>query len=175
MSFIKGYLTKHISNSIYLESDKESIWKEITNVMVADFNFPKLFKLLGIPKPLSAQVIKEGIGGYRVASFSNKAQFRQTILEWELHKKYRFKFSPTKNFRVAHILNLQKGPFQILTGGYEILNNKNEIKLVLSSNYKLNGTIGKIMHLPFRFIVYLFQRHLLKGIKRNLSVKVSSA
>ena len=76
MSFSKGYRSKSVSNTIKLNSDSHKVWNEITNVMVAKFKFPFLFKLLGIPKPLSAEVIREGVGGYRVATFSNDALFK---------------------------------------------------------------------------------------------------
>ena len=168
MSFSKGYRSKSVSNTIKLNSDSHKVWNEITNVMVAKFKFPFLFKLLGIPKPLSAEVIREGVGGYRVATFSNDAQFKQEILSWKINKEYRFKFNPTKNFKVAHFMNLSQGPFEINTGGYELIEKENGIQLVLSSEYKLNGLMGRIMHIPFRLVIFFFQRYLLKGIANNL-------
>lgn len=168
MSFFQGYKPQYVYNTILLEARPESIWQEITNVKVGRFRFPLLLSLLGVPKPLSAEVMVEGIGGYREAIFSNKAQFRQEILEWDLHRKYKFRFNPTTNFRVGHFMNLANGPFKIETGGYELFKEGDQIRLVLSSNYQLHGLAGKLMHLPFRLVVYYFQKHLLKGIKRNL-------
>jgi len=171
LSFFKGYRSNTITNSILLNSDSKSIWAEITNVMVANFRFPILLRLIGIPKPLSAEVVIEGVGGYRLATFSNNAQFQQEILEWNPNKNYRFRFNPTSNFTVAYFMNLSTGPFQIRTGGYELVKHNNSINLILSSNYELKGTIGYIMHLPFRIVVYIFQKYLLTGIKNNLEVK----
>ena len=154
MSFFEGYTTKYVHNTIVLHADSSDIWNEITNVKVGNFKFPMLFSLVGIPKPLAAEVIKKGVGGYRVASFSNNAKFHQEILEWELHKKYRFKFNPTKNFKVGHFMSLSNGPFQIQTGGYELHEHPNGIQLILSSNYKLHGVLGILMHLPFRGLFF---------------------
>ena len=168
MSFLQGYRSKYVFNAIDLEADASQVWEEITNVKVARFSFPWLFRLFGIPKPLSAEVIKPGVGGYRVATFDNDAQFQQDILEWELHKIYRFRFNPTDNFRVGHFMKLSNGPFQIATGGYELKATGEGIHLILSSNYRLNGVIGAIMHVPFRLVVYGFQRYLLRGIADNL-------
>lgn len=169
MSFIKGYKEKSISNAIELQADPSDIWEEITNVMVAKFKFPFILKLIGIPKPLTARVIREGVEGYRVATFDNNAQFKQEILVWNVNKAYRFKFNPTKNFKVVHLMNLSNGPFEIQTGGYELLKKDNATKLVLSSDYKLKGLIGMIMHIPFRLVVFFFQKYLLKGIRNNLT------
>lgn len=174
MGFFEGYNSRFVYNTILLNAKSETIWNEITNVKVDKLRFPIFLTLLGIPKPLSAEVISEGIGGYRVASFSNKAQFKQEILEWDLHKRYRFKFNPTANFKVGHLMNLSAGPFQIETGGYELFENNGQIRLELSSNYKLNGFIGALMHLLFRGVVYYFQKYLLKGIKKNLELKSGS-
>ena len=171
MSFFEGYTNKYVYNIIILDANASEIWDEITNVMVSNFKFPWLFSLFGIPKPLSAQVVKKGVGGYRVATFSNKAEFHQEILEWEENKKYRFKFNPTANFTVGHFMNLAKGPFEIKTGGYELVTHEKGIKLILASNYQLNGIFGKIMHIPFRMVVYYFQKYLLKWIQKNVERK----
>lgn len=169
--FFTGYRSKFVYNTILLNAEPSSIWLEITNVRVAGFRFPLLFSLLGIPKPLSAEVIREGVGGYRVATFSNNAQFQQEILEWELNKKYRFRFNPTTDFKVGHFMNLSKGPFEIKTGGHELFQKNDLVRLKLSSNYKLNGVIGVLMHLPCRMVIYYFQKYLLKGIQKNLGLK----
>ena len=170
MHFIQGFLSKSVSNSVHISAEAVDIWQEITNVMVAKFKFPFLFQLFGVPKPLSAEVIREGVGGYRVAHFGNAAQFKQEIVSWERHKEYRFKFSPTKNFKVGHFMNLSKGPFEILTGGYQLVEAPDGIQLILTSNYQLHGPLGKALHLPFRLIVFCFQRHLLRGIRHNLKL-----
>lgn len=120
MSFGKDFHEKRIANQIQLNQKSEVVWKAITNVSVSKAPFSIWFVLLGIPKPLSAEVKKEGIGGYRVAHFSNGAQFHQEILDWDLYSNYRFSFNPTENFRVGHFWKLSKGPFSIETGGYKI-------------------------------------------------------
>ena len=167
MNFFEGYKSKRITNEIVLHSNQMTVWNEITNVMIYNFRFPLFLRLIGIPKPLSATVEKEGVGGYRVAKFSNGAEFHQVILEWELLRKYRFNFNATNNFKVGHILNLSHGPFKIETGGYNLIELPTGVKLELISNYRLNGFLGSLLHIPFRLVVYLFQKHLLKAIEAN--------
>lgn len=168
MSFFKGYKSNFVYNEIRLQATTSQVWEEITNVEISKFKFPLILMILGIPKPLAANVIKEGVGGYRVAKFSNGATFQQEILEWDLNRKYRFSFNASSNFKVGHVMNLSSGPFQIETGGYDLAQLELEVHLILSSNYRLNGFLGKALHLPFRFIVYLFQIYLLNGIRQNL-------
>lgn len=171
MNFLSGYTRHYVCNEIILQATPEVIWNAITNVKIESFKFPRIYSLLGIPKPLSAEVIKESVGGYRVAQFSNGAEFHQDILEWDLYKRYRFRFNPTANFKVAYVMNLAKGPFEIVTGGYDLYQDEKSVRLVLSSNYTLHGVVGKLMHLPYRLVVYLFQIYLLKGIKRILRIE----
>ncbi|MCT4560555.1 MAG: hypothetical protein N4A41_04180 [Crocinitomicaceae bacterium] len=173
MKFFEGFKSKRITNQIVLHSNQTTVWKEITNVMIYNFRFPLFLRLIGIPKPLSAKIEQDGVGGYRVAKFSNGAEFHQVILEWELLKRYRFNFNATDNFKVGHFLNLSHGPFKIETGGYNLIVIPTGIKLELISNYKLNGFLGKLLHLPFRFTVFLFQKHLLKAIESNCNVPSS--
>lgn len=167
MGFFKGYKTKTVCNKIELNSNSLVVWNEITNVMINKLRFPIYLSVLGIPKPVKATVIQEGVGGYRVAHFSNDAEFQQEILEWSLHKKYRFSFNASDNFKVGHVMKLSKGPFRINTGGYELHENQNGLTLVLSSDYRLNGLFGYMLHLPFRMIIYHFQKYLLRAIRVN--------
>lgn len=167
MAFFKGYKRKYICNKVTLDSAADQIWNEITNVMINKLRYPFILSALGVPKPLSARVIKEGVGGHRIAHFSNNAEFQQEILEWDLHKKYRFSFNASNNFRVGHVMNLSSGPFEIVTGGYELIRKTNGICLQLSSDYRLKGFIGFVFHLPFRIVTYKYQKHLLKAIQLN--------
>lgn len=167
MGFFTGYRSKTVSNTVHIKSNSKDVWNEITHVMINKLSFPTLLSILGIPKPLKAQVIKEGIGGYRTAHFSNGAMFQQEILEWELHKKYRFSFNASDNFKVGHVMNLAHGPFEINTGEYTLNETTQGLILELSSDYRLNGVMGYLFHLPFRIVVYRFQKYLLKAIEAN--------
>lgn len=168
MSFLKGYKAKSITNVIELDSDAESIWNEITNVSLSEVKFPFLLSLLGVPKPLSAQVLVQGVGGYREAYFEGDIVFRQEITQWEINKNYRFKFNASNNFKVGYLFNLAKGPFEIVSGGYELIQRNSGNELVLLSHYSIHGFLGFILHIPCRLVVYYFQIYLLEAIKKNL-------
>jgi hypothetical protein len=159
---------RSVSNQILLKGEAKTVWNEITNVRLQCSKFPVLLSLLGIPKPLSAKVVNEGIGGYREAFFEGDALFRQEIIEWELHANYRFKFNASKNFTIGPVLNLSSGPFEICTGGYTLEKKGEDLLLTLCSEYELHGLMGKIFHWPFRGIISAFQSYLLHAIKQNL-------
>lgn len=157
-----------VKNEIVLRDELRKVWKEITDVRLQNSKFPWYLKLVGIPRPLAATVMKEGVGGYREAYFEREVFFRQEIFEWKLYTKYRFKFNASKNFNIGPFLNLSSGPFEILTGGYDLYEKNEGLLLILSSEYRLHGFMGKIFHWPFRAVVSLFQAYLLKAIMNNL-------
>ena len=66
-------IQKFISSTIEISSEPKEIWENITNVRIEQFADPFLFRVLGIPKPLKAELISEGKGGKRIAYF--KFQF----------------------------------------------------------------------------------------------------
>lgn len=156
-----------IENSIPVNAPAETVWPHITNVDIASFQHPLYFTLLGIPKPLHAQVAEPGVGGVRTAYFSNGLRFSQKITDWQPFERYAFTFHPDPGFRVAHILDLAGGPFRMKAGAYRITPGPVGVRLSLSSQYELGGLAGWCLWLPVRLVLKLFQRYLLRGIKAN--------
>jgi hypothetical protein len=79
---------------------------------------PLLFKILGIPKPLRAEIISKGEGGQRIAYFDSGKRFMQEITTWKPLEKYSFDFNPEKGFIVGHFFDLSDGIFKVPNGSY---------------------------------------------------------
>ena len=156
-----------IESSIHINAAPESVWHHITEVDITSFRHPTIFWLLGIPKPLRAEVSKPGVGGTRTSFFSNGLCFSQTITEWQPHERYAFTFRADPGFYVAYVLNLADGPFQMKAGVYQIAPDQAGLRLSLSSQYVLYGIVGMLLGVPVRLILTLFQKYLLQGIKAN--------
>lgn len=156
-----------IENSVRVDSSPESIWQEITNVDIASFRHPLYLSFLGIPKPLRAEVLRTGIGGVRVALFSNGLRFSQEITDWEPNERYGFTFEADPGFRVGHCLDLAAGPFRMISGAYRISQNDSHARLSLASRYELRGIAGLLLRWPVRLVLHLFQKYLLRGIRVN--------
>lgn len=167
--------SKHhiIENSILITASAETIWPHITNVDIASFQHPLYFSLLGIPKPLHAQVAEPGVGGVRTACFSNGLRFSQKITDWQPFERYAFTFHPDPGFCVAYILNLADGPFRMKAGAYRLASSPDGVRLSLCSQYELCGLAGWCLWLPVRLVLKLFQRYLLRGIKANAERQAS--
>ena len=156
-----------INHSTYINASAETVWRHVTEVDIASFQHPTYFSLLGIPKPLRAEIIEPGLGGARIAFFSYHLRFSQKITEWQPPERYAFTFQADPGFQVAYVLDLFDGPFRMKTGAYRIVPCPNGVDLSLSSQYELYGLTGVCLWLPVRFVLELFQRYLLRGIKAN--------
>lgn len=156
-----------IEYSIPIKASPQSVWQHITEVDIASFQHPAYFSLLGIPKPLRAEVVEPGVGGARTAFFANGLRFSQEITEWQPYERYAFTFQADPGFRVGYLLDLSDGPFRMKAGTYRITSRPGGVCLALASQYELEGMAGMFLRIPVRLILALFQRYLLRGIKAN--------
>lgn len=157
----------HIEHVIQIHASAAVVWRHVTEVDIASFHHPAYFSLLGIPKPLRAEITKSGVGGRRVAYFDNGRTFTQKITAWQPHTQYDFTFKADPGFRVGYLLNLSDGPFQMKAGSYNLVPDQHGVQLTLTSWYELRGFWGWCLALPVRLVLDLFQRYLLRGIKAN--------
>lgn len=157
----------HIEHSAQVAASPELVWREVTQVDIAGFPHPAYLSLLGVPKPLRAELLRPGAGGVRVAHFSNNRRFSQEITEWRPPERYAFTFTADPGFRVAYILDLASGPFRMVAGAYALRPEGRGTLLTLSSEYELRGVRGACLYGPVRLVLHLFQRYLLRGIQAN--------
>lgn len=162
-----SHITKSIYTDINISAQAESIWENVTNVKIEQFSDPFIFKLLGIPKPLRAEIISEGEGGSRIAYFDSGKRFMQKILVWKPPNEYSFSFNPEKGFRVCYLFELSEGVFRIPGGAYYLTKTPNSTNLKLVTTYSIDRRLFLLFNLPARLILKLFQRYLLTSIKKN--------
>jgi hypothetical protein len=152
---------------VNVAASAESVWQEVTQVDIASFRHPPYLSVLGIPKPLRADVLRPGVGGARTAFFSNHLRFSQDITEWQPSERYAFTFRPDPGFRVAYCLDLSDGPFRMVAGEYRLSRTGIGTRLFLFSQYELRGVRGACLRWPVRVVLHLFQSYLLRGIRAN--------
>lgn len=131
------------------------------------FSDPRAFKLLGIPRPLKADILVEGKGGKRIAYFDSGKKFIQEITTWEPLKKYSFNFNPENGFKVGYFFDIKDGIFRVPNGSYLLTSNKNMTELQLSTTYSLDRRVFFLFNIPVRLILKVFQKYLLTSIKKN--------
>jgi hypothetical protein len=153
--------------SIVVRAPADLLWKEVTEVDIASFRHPLYLRALGVPKPLNATVVASGVGGARIAHFSNGRSFSQAITEWEPNVYFGFTFHADPGFRVGWLLDLGSGPFCMRSGAYRFRPADSGIELTLVTRYSLRGVAGACLKLPVGLILRIFQRYFLAGIRRN--------
>ena len=156
-----------IEHSLDVAASAQSVWQEVTQVDIASFGHPVYLSALGIPQPLRAEIVRPGVGGARIAFFSNNLRFSQEITEWQPLERCAFTYKPDPGFRVAHFLDLSDGPFRMIAGAYRISSAGTTTRLSLSSQYELRGMVGACLRWPVRLVLHLFQTFLLRGIRAN--------
>ncbi|MFY0699072.1 MAG: hypothetical protein JXR11_14530 [Balneola sp.] len=161
------HITRTISSSIKIKGDPETIWDNITDVRIEQFSDPLIFKLMGIPKPLRADLLTEGEGGKRIAYFDTGKRFVQEITTWKPLKEYAFNFNPEKGFKVGYIFDISDGIFRVPNGSYFLKENDDEIELRLSTTYSLDRRVYYLFNIPVKLVLKSFQKYLLSSIKQN--------
>lgn len=134
------HIIKSLSSEIQIKGKPEPVWDNITDVQIAKFSDPFIFKILDIPKPLRAEVISEGTGGKRIAYFDSGMRFIQDILVWKAMTEYSFAFNPEKGFRILYFFELSEGVFRIPLGAYFLKTNGSVTVLRLSTTYSIDRT-----------------------------------
>ena len=167
MTTSNRHIIKTISSSIDINGRPEKIWENITNVQIEQFSDPTAFKLIGIPRPLKADLLKEGKGGQRIAYFDTGKRFIQKITTWEPLKEYSFNFNPEKGFVVGHFFDISDGVFRILNGSYYLSKKGEKTQLKLSTTYSLDRRVYLLFSIPIKLILTTFQKYLLTSIKKN--------
>ncbi len=162
-----GHILRSISSTIDIKAEREIIWENITNVKLDQYSDPKLFKLLGIPKPLKAEIISSGVGGRRIAYFDTGKRFIQSISTWKPCSEYSFDFNPEKGFIVGHFFDLSDGVFRVPGGTYLLTEKAATTTLQLLTTYSIDKRVYWLFNLPVRLILQAFQRYLLRSIKSN--------
>jgi hypothetical protein len=163
----RRHIIKSVSTTIDIHGQPETVWENITNVKIERYSDPLLFKILGVPKPLKAEVISIGEGGQRIAYFEGGKRFIQKITSWKPLREYSFDFNPEPGFTVGHFFDLSDGIFRVPNGTYLLTDRKGITTLELATTYSLDKRVYFLFNLPVRIILKAFQRYLLRSIKKN--------
>lgn len=131
-----------IEHKIFVQAPAAIVWRHVTEVDIASFHHPAYFSLLGIPKPLRAEITKSGVGGRRVAYFDNGRTFTQAITVWQPPKRYDITFQADPGFRAGYLLDLANGPFQMVSGSYRMALAETGVTVGLASQYELRAFLA---------------------------------
>lgn len=157
-----------VESSQLIASEIGNVWKYVTDVDVTAYPHPAVFKILGVPRPLRAELKGAGVGAARTAWFDNRKRFTQVVSEWKPPTDLRFSFTADPGFRAGYLFDLSCGPFRIIEGWYRLDPIRPmATRATLGTRYFCS--VNRILVIPWiiRGVLPAYQRFLLRMIKAN--------
>lgn len=163
-----------VRSQIIIEAPVETVWNNIEQVSAiteSEHRFA-LIHLLGFPRPVEAELIGEGVGAVRHATFEGNVLFLEHITEFERNHKIAFTITanteniPPDTFDEHVTIG---GPyFDVLNGGYVIENLEDgRILLHLYSQQRLSTNFNFYAHLWTEWLMKNIQDYILVIIKER--------
>lgn len=115
-----------VSRSIVINASAATIWpllKGIPDVQPAEGQWNLSQDVIGIPRPIGARLIGDGIGADRFANWGNHIDFRERIIEWQPERRigWRFIFDDIAGWGFTDRHLMPDSPyFQVTKGGYTV-------------------------------------------------------
>jgi len=164
--------TRTVRSTIEIEAAPTIVWSEIKSVRKIDDSEHSFYlaHLIGFPKPVAADLIGEGLGSVRQASFEGGVVFTETVNEWRLNQSIAFSIKANTDSIPPGTLDQHVtigGPFfDVLNGRYEIKQMaENKVLLELTSQHRLSTTFNFYSGMWTDFIMSDIQGYILRIIK----------
>ncbi len=160
--------------TIEINANAENVWNNITRVRYISEkeNGNSLFRLLGFPRPIKAELDTVAVGGIRKAIFARGLFFTETVTQMEPLKVLAFSIDadpgsiPPKALD-EHVMVGGKF-FDVLEGKYKIEEiQENRVRLHLTSEFRLSTNFNFYSGLWSKLIMRDIQENILEIIKHR--------
>lgn len=118
--------TATVTRSIVVEASPEEIWpmlRGIPDVRADEGAWTFTQDVLGVPRPLGAHMVGEGIGAVRMANWGRRVRFREHIIDWRPGRaigwRFDFRGLDAWQFTDRHLMPDSRY-FRVTTGGYRM-------------------------------------------------------
>ena len=115
-----------VTRSIVVDASPARIWpllRGIPDVRAGEGRWNVTQNVIGVPRPLGARLVGEGIGATRLANWGRDVRFREEIVEWQPGARigWRFAFDHIEGWRFTDRHLMPDSPyFRVTTGGYRM-------------------------------------------------------
>lgn len=166
-------------SSILIQAPAAVVWQEIKSVPTISATEYKdsWTHRLGLPRPLDATLSYEGIGGVRIAGFSNGLSFFEEITDWQPKKTIAFsiKAQGSEKERLAFALGPAIGGHfvDVVSGRYTIEEISAEQSLLhLTSTQRLTSKLNAYAGFWVNAVMADLQNTILEVMKRRSEKEV---
>jgi hypothetical protein len=162
-------LIRTVETQITVNANRETVWNSIIRVPRITDQYPSLFQVIGIPRPLQATLTGEGVGAIRHGIFEHDLVFVERISQWQPGEAVAFDIAVDRSKPLSSPLNQIGGKyFGILGAAYRIEAISGEqVILHLTSTYRLTTPINFYGSVWTDLIMRDFQNYVLEAVKRR--------
>ena len=156
-----------VPTHIDIKANREKIWDNVTRVaeLKNSENSGWLTGLLGFPRPLSAELDYEGVGGYRKARFTNGLAFHETVTEYKDNEMMKFIIKANPHEIPSTTLDEH-----VLIGGtyFDVLSGRYDLERLDEQTYRLHLSSQFQMNTAFNFYAGWWGKIIMKDIQNNI-------
>lgn len=183
LPFLALFIEQHIepkdqygvcTTSIEINAAQQNVWEQIKNVphiRPEEVN-THFIHLIGIPKPISAQLDKDGIGGTRFITWEKGIRFREKIKSWEEGKSFSYDIDvdpasiPPATLD-EHVMVGGKY-FDVIDGSYHIEKvSETRSRILLTCRYRTTTTLNAYSQWWASFVLNDFHQMILEVVKKR--------
>jgi hypothetical protein len=158
-----------VETAVYIQASPETVWQNVIRVPAIQPAEQRLsfFHLVGVPQPLEAELVSEGVGGGRYGRFARGLLFVETITEWEPERHIRFEIEPQHMSRPTPPLDQIGGThYDIEAAAYTLEPQPDgRVLLRLSGEYRLTTRFNGYGRLWMDMAMRDFQNYVLQVVK----------
>ncbi|MGH7551768.1 MAG: hypothetical protein ACREMQ_01915, partial [Longimicrobiales bacterium] len=159
-------------SEITIRASAAMVWPQVVQVpTIRDAEQrPALFTALGFPRPVSATLDRDGLGGVRHARFEGNVLFLETITRWEDERRIGFTIEAQTDAIPPTTLDphvtIGGRYFDVLTGEYELQPlTGGRTRVVLTSTHRLPTTLNPYAGLWAGLVMRSIQRNILEVVR----------
>ncbi len=173
---------REVETETVIAAPAEVVWRNIVQVpeIRSEEHRPALFTAIGFPRPLSATLDREGVGGLRHARFEGGVLFVETVTEWEEERRLAFTIAAQTETIPPTTLDPHVtigGPFfDVLTGTYTIESLPGgKVRLHLASRHRVSTRFNVYSGLWADAIMRSIQDNILEVIRRRCEAEAPAS
>lgn len=138
-----------VSRSIIVNASPERIWpllRGIPDVKPNEGRWNVSQDIIGVPRPLGARLVGEGVGAERLATWSGNIRFRERINEWRPGQRigWQFQFDDPRGWDFTDRHLAPDSPyFRVTSGGYSLVPlGPNRTRVALDTTYWIRTPVN---------------------------------
>ena len=118
--------TTTVTRSVVVDAPPQAIWpllRGIPDVHAGEGRWNFSQDVVGIPRPIGARLVGEGMGAERLANWGPQVRFRERIIDWTPGRSigWRFIFDDIEGWKFTDRHLMPDSPyFRVTTGGYRM-------------------------------------------------------